>query len=140
MAKRGPKPKPTTLKIVTGNPGKRKMPEAGSEPDPQGPVVMPPELKENERAVKLWEGYAPELIRIRVLKSTDAHMFGMWCLLTAEYYESPRHFTAAKITEVRALGSSFGMDPSTRTRFAQIGDKPAPHADPAEKYFKKSSG
>ena len=39
MGARGPAPEPTALKILAGNPGKRKLPE--NEPQPQGTPICP---------------------------------------------------------------------------------------------------
>ena len=46
MAPPGRKPKPTHLKLVTGNPGKRKM-KTGAEPKPVREMMMPPPQKSN---------------------------------------------------------------------------------------------
>lgn len=124
----GRKPIPTGIKLVTGRPGRGIN---NNEPDPQGKVRKPGFVK--DKAAALWKQYAPELIRMGVLKSTDAHMFGVWCWLMAEFEESPRHFNAAKLTQLRALASSFGMDPSSRSRIAVTGNNIG--NDPAEEYF-----
>ncbi len=123
------KRKPTALKIVTGNPGKRPLPE--NEPDPQGEVKKPPFVK--GKAVRLWKLRAPELERLGVLRSVDVEMFGVWCCLMAEFAESPRSFNAARLTQMRALATSFGIDPSARARMGTVpmGKK----KDGAEEFF-----
>ena len=126
----GRKPTPTALKILKGNPGKRRLPE--NEPDPHGEVKKPPFVK--GKAGKLWKLRAPELERLGLLKSVDVEMFGACCCLMAEFQESPRSFNAARLTQMRALATSFGIDPSAR---AGMGT-PTPMGkknDTAEKYF-----
>ena len=122
------KRKPTALKIVTGNPGKRPLPE--NEPDPQGEVKKPAFVK--GKAGRLWKLRAPELERLGVLRSVDVEMFGAWCCLMAEFEESPRNFNAARFAQLRALASSFGLEPSSRSRISVPKPK---KTDGAEKYF-----
>ena len=125
----GRKPTPTALKLLKGNPGKRPLPE--NEPDPRGEVKKPPFVK-GYRPQKLWKQYAPELERLGVLKSTDVDMFGGWCCLMAEMQEAPQLFTAAKWSQLRALAASFGLEPSSRSRFSV----PQPRKkDDAEEFF-----
>jgi phage terminase small subunit len=126
---RGRKPKPAALRLVGGNAGHRPINEA--EPEPKGAVVKPAFVK--GRAAKLWQELAPELEEARVLKSWDVHMFGVWCVLMAEFEKSPAIFTSAKLSQMRALGESFCLLPPGRARFKPSDDKK--DNDPAEKYF-----
>lgn len=124
-----------------GNPGHRPLPD--QEPEPQGEVIRPKFLR--GRAARLWDEYAPELIRIGTLTSVDAHMFATWCALAAELEKSPANMNASRIGQMRALASSFGMDASSRARIgtAAGGSKGAPAPrdpddkpkKPAESYF-----
>ena len=127
----GRKPTPLGIKIVTGNPGKRPLPEPG--PQPQGTVKKPPFVK--GLAAKLWKQYVAELERLKLLTGIDCDMFGVWCCLMAEFQEAPRNFNASKITQMRALASSFGLDPSTRTRLGTPVPKKAIEENKAQKYF-----
>jgi len=122
--------KPTGLKIVTGNPGKRPLPE--NEPIPQGEVKKPAFV--TGKATQLWKKRAPELERLGILTSIDVEMFGAWCCLMAEFQESPRSFNAARLSQMRALASSFGLDPSARARMGTPSSKPK-KTNGAEKYF-----
>lgn len=74
---RGRKPKPTHLKIIEGNPGKRPLPKGEPRPDPTRAIVAPPVLGEAARA--LWDEMAPELIRLGVLTFVDAPSFAAYC-------------------------------------------------------------
>ena len=52
-------------------------------------------------------------------------MFGAWCVLAAEFEESPSTMNAARISQWRALAATFGLTPSDRARIAPNG-QPAP--------------
>jgi phage terminase small subunit len=108
----GRKPKPTALKVLQGNPGKRPLNKA--EPKPVGPVTRPTFM--GGRAAELWDEYAPKLIELGILTSVDAHMFAVWCSLMADFETDPTEFNANRISQMRALASSFGMDSSSRSR------------------------
>jgi P27 family predicted phage terminase small subunit len=70
----GPPRKPTNLKIVTGNPGKRALPKR--EPKPRGNLYDPPEwLTEAQR--KGWE-YAIETAPFGLLKRIDRSTLVAW--------------------------------------------------------------
>lgn len=131
---RGRKPKPTHIKLVTGNPGKRAI--SGAEEvqasEPGAAPARPKFLK--GRAAKLWDEYAPQLATLGVLTDVDAHMFATWCALAAELEKNPAAMTASRIAQMRALASSFGMDASARTRLG-AGGAEKPKADPTAAYF-----
>lgn len=116
---------------MKGNPGNR--PVNTNEPQPQGAVKKPSFV--TKRAARIWKQYAPELQRQGVLTSNDVDMFGTWCCLMAEFQESPQHFPASRISQMRALASTFGLDPSSRTRLGTPTPKGQKEKDPAEKYF-----
>jgi phage terminase small subunit len=126
----GRRPKPTVLKLVQGNPGKRPLNK--NEPKPTAGCSKPKFLK--GRAARIWNEYAPELERLGLLTSVDAPMFAAWCQLVEEFEKNPQTMTAARISQMRGLAAAFGMEPSARARLSvkQDGDK---EADPAERYF-----
>jgi len=71
---RGRKPKPTALKLVTGNPGKRAVNK--KEPKPRGNLYDPPEwLTETQR--KGWE-YEIESAPFGLLKRVDRSTLVAW--------------------------------------------------------------
>lgn len=127
---RGRKPTPTHLKLVKGNPGKRKI--NAKEPVPPGQVRRPAFLE--GRAAELWDEYAPALVALKVLTPVDAHTFAAWCALTAQFEADPAGMVAAKITQMRGLAASFGLEPSARARLGITGDDDE-HRDPAAAYF-----
>lgn len=117
---RGPKPKPTKLKILNGNPGKRPLPE--NEPEPTGEVVMP--LWLSGGAVELWNHYAPELVELGLLTSLDCEKFAQWCKLASLFREvGPVGMAANLIARMDAISSAFGMDPGSRARLGSTKKK-----------------
>ncbi len=129
----GRKPKPTALKLVEGNPGRRKPNDL--EPKPEGAAVCPDWLSPVAR--EEWEKIAPELDRIGISTSVDSNVLAGYCLAMADLREAEgvlaedgyttqtnkglaRH--PMSIVKVQALGvllkfaSEFGMTPSSRTK------------------------
>src|SRR5262249_46223486 len=101
------------------------------EPKPEGEVIKPAFVK--KAAAKLWAQYAPGLIAQGVLTSWDVDMFGVWCVMMAGFQKIPERFTAAQLTQLRGLASSFGLLPADRARL----HTPKPIIEnPAEKYFR----
>lgn len=129
MAKRGRKRKPTGIKLVTGNPGKRDLPE--NELEPEGAPTPPPSVLKEPSVLEIWDQYAPMLTELGVLTAADSHQFAVWCHLADQFEKYPAGMPAAKINAMRALASSYGMDPSSRT---QLPGKPK-KVDPEEKFF-----
>lgn len=108
----GRRPKPTALKILEGNPGKRPLPK--DEPKPVGVVKKPTFLK--GKAAKIWKEFAPLVQRMGLLTIADVKAFSRWCVLTAEFEANPATFNAAKLARLDALESKFGLSPSDRAR------------------------
>lgn len=72
--KRGPKPKPTHLKVVEGNPGRR--PLNVNEPVAEGDLQLPPEwMTESQKAG--W-AYAVKHAPLGVLKKIDRAILSVW--------------------------------------------------------------
>lgn len=131
---RGRKPKPSHLKLVTGNPGRRPM---NNEP------VIPPALPDapgwiTGTALDEWNRIAPLLAAVGLLTHLDRTAIGCYCLhvghlLSAQEMlardgmtvtsptgierPSPHWYIAAKATAmVLQWGSEFGLSPSSRGR------------------------
>lgn len=124
MAARGQKPKPTKLRLITGNPGKRALPV--NEPLADGRPMPPAPL--DGRAAALWAAYVQPAAWLAEADSPTAFM---WCHLAAEFEADPGKMLAARIGQLRALASSLGFDPSSRARMGT----PAKSNDPADAYF-----
>jgi P27 family predicted phage terminase small subunit len=134
---RGRRPKPTRLKVLTGNPGKR--PLNVSEPRPERVVPeCPPELGEVAR--REWDRLAAELGPLRITTNLDRGALAAYCgayALWAEAMEaiqkygsmikspsgfpqqSPYLAIANRQTEIMMrIASEFGFTPASRSRIS----------------------
>ena len=127
MATRGARPKPTVLRLIQGNAGKRRI--GASDPSPQGAPVKPKALA--GPAAKLWD---ERIAKAFWLTWADTDKAAMWCLLQAEFYASEGAMIAARIGQLRALGSELGFDPSSRARLGASGANPEKQ-DPAAEFL-----
>jgi P27 family predicted phage terminase small subunit len=130
----GPPPKPTALKLLAGNPGKRRI--NAEEPRPaigaRMPSWLPPAGQEK------WKTLAPQLVELGVLTEVDAEAFARLCLLQAMFHGcvedaqaredgAPVFSVAALLDlskELRALESRFGLTPADRSRIKASPKKP----------------
>ena len=72
------RPKPTKLKIIEGNPGKRPLPENEPKPRPKAPSIAEG-LDDNAR--EMWEFLAPKLEKMGLLTEIDGDSFANLCQL-----------------------------------------------------------
>ena len=73
----GGQPKPTKLKILEGNPGRRKLHQ---EPDMSSDMPDPPEtVKDDAYALQEWNRLALGLHVLGLLNNADAATFGAYC-------------------------------------------------------------
>lgn len=82
MAKKGPKPRPTRLRIMDGNPGKR--PLNAREPMPTRGVPECPDWLDGEARAK-WVHLVPELDRLGLLTLADGEQLAAFCQSWAEF-------------------------------------------------------
>lgn len=153
---KGRKPKPTALKLVTGNPGKRASKRR--EPKPKRCIPSPPAHLADDAKVA-WGSLAARLDRLGLLTELDAFALEQLCENYAEILTlradvavhgrfqvvatkaggmMERTRPAASLLadaerRFRGMMSEFGLTPSARTRVSTTDDAPA--ADPAEAYF-----
>jgi len=94
LAMRGRKPIPTALKIIRGNPGKRRLNEA----EPQHPplAVECPEVLTDAMGRREWDRIAPQLIGQGQVTTVDraaligyCQKYGQWQALEAEAAKHP---------------------------------------------------
>lgn len=116
MATRGAKPKPTALRVIEGNAGKRPLPE--DEPDPGGRPSKPNKLRKRES--ELWDEFIETAFWLSAHDGPKAHM---WVCMQAEFERGPSKMIAGRIAQLRALGSELGLDPASRTRLGGNGKK-----------------
>ena len=141
---RGRRPKPTALKIATGNPGKRKLNE--HEPAPAAYRGKCPSFVKGD-ARKRWNQIVPPLIAIGVFTEIDVaamvrlcEAWALWRKALAEVekrgevittykgnlIQSPWLGIANKQNEImRKLETEFGLTPSSRSRLTAGDAKPA---------------
>lgn len=137
MAQRGRKPKPTALKALEGNPGRRPLNENEPKPEkkaPKCPAWLEPEAK------KEWKRMTKTLEAIGVLTQVDATAFAGYCQAYARWKEAEeflsKHGTIFKtpsgyIQQVPQVSiaqtylkimkdfcSEFGLTPAARSRIS----------------------
>ena len=150
MGERGPAPKPTRLKLLEGNPGKRALPK--NEPRPElGAPDMPEWLPED--AKDEWQRVAPELSRLGLLARIDGTSLAAYCEAFSRWKQAVEIMARDGVTfvtsagyvaqhpavgiankamaEMLKFGREFGLTPSSRGRMSLPGEKP--EADPMEK-------
>jgi len=134
---RGRRPKPTRLKLLSGNPGKRPLNKHEPRPDPAVPDC-PTELGPVAR--QEWDRLAGELEKLKILTSLDRAALAAYCgayALWAEATEaiqkygtmvkspsgypiqSPYVSIANRQAEIMMrIASEFGFTPASRSRIA----------------------
>lgn len=85
MGRRGPPAKPTALKLVAGNPGKRPLP--AGEPVPPAGVPDAPEYLD-DRSRRVWDQLVPRLAGIGLARSIDGAALGRYCVLFVMWSEA----------------------------------------------------
>jgi P27 family predicted phage terminase small subunit len=155
MATRGRKPKPTALKVLEGNPGKRPLNK--NEPKPEKKAPRCPSWLEPE-AKKEWRRMSKQLEALGVLTQVDAAAFAGYCQAYARWKEAEeflsKHGTIFKtpsgyIQQVPQVSiaqtylkimkdfcSEFGLTPSSRTRIV-VNNKTAQSDDPMERLLQR---
>ena len=128
MAKTGRKPKPTALKKLEGNPGKRPVP-------PTVPLQCPKHLL--PEAKKEWKRLAPILMSMGLLTAADAVPFEGYCTAYARWLEAQEEITRhgsiykdnegrirpnpyiaianQQMREIKSFAAEFGLTPSNRS-------------------------
>ena len=136
---KGRKPKPSNLRRLQGNAGRRALRE--NEPDPERGIPDPP-MWLSSAALDHWREIAPELDALGVLTTVDGLALAMLCEAWADYRQAREilalegstytRMTAAGSTSVvarpeaaissdawkrmKSMLIEFGLTPSSRTR------------------------
>lgn len=131
----GRKPKPTAVKLLEGNPGKRALNHA--EPKPRVVMPRPPEhLSDDEKAK--WKLTVKELFPLGLITTIDKDALAMYCVIYVRWLKAEKMVrekgeiikTAAgniiqnpylsianrALDQLNKLGAEFGMTPSSRSR------------------------
>jgi P27 family predicted phage terminase small subunit len=129
--------KPTNLKILEGNAGKRKL-DPVSEPQPDDLVDLRPPAFLLPEAKKVWNEYAPKLVKLNLLKEIDSLEFAILCqswalmlkseatikkegivctskLAGAKYQHPAMGNRSQLIKQISTLCHKFGMSASARS-------------------------
>ena len=156
MATRGRKPKPTALKVLEGNPGKRPLNDREPVP-PKATLKCPAWLLPD--AKKEWKRLAPALEAMGVLTMADLTAFAGYCQAYARWREAEDFITqhgsifktpsgyVQQVPQVsiaqqnlkimQSFCSEFGLTPATRARIiASIGSEDGASEDPMERLLK----
>ncbi|MBP2652180.1 MAG: phage terminase, small subunit, family [Firmicutes bacterium] len=140
MAQKGRKPKPTVLKILEGNPGKRELNR--NEPTPEAKAPKCPVWLDGE-AKKEWRRLTKQLEHIGLLTSMDLAAFAGYCQAYARWKEAEefisKHGTIVKTPSgywqqvpqvsisqtylkiMNKLCEQFGLTPAARSRIVTDG-------------------
>src|SRR5262245_33575233 len=136
----GRKPKPTHLKLLQGNPGKRAL--NANEPRPPVEMSEAPEHLTDVAKVE-WKRMGERLLRLGLLTVIDGAAFSAYCTIYARWVEAEQalkktgsvvrspngypilspYYTIANqsLQQMRAYMTEFGMTPSSRSRISLAG-------------------
>lgn len=117
MGARGPAKKPTNLKIIQGNPGKKQLNndvkiDGFSEP-PKPPVHL------DKVAKKEWKRLAPVLFDVGLLSKGDIAAFGAYCAAYSSWYYAEKNLQA-KLSE-NGGGLTFETEKGYQQQIPEIG-------------------
>jgi len=101
---RGRPPKPTSLKVIEGNPGKR--PLSANEPKPRPLAPRRPSWL-NREGKKMWKQLAPELERLGLLTVVDGQAFAAACQSYGVWVECERFFKKKNPDTGRPYGRTY---------------------------------
>lgn len=149
----GRKPKPTALKKLAGNPGKRPLNEAEPIP-PSGVAACPTDLSPDAQTE--WNRIAPDLIEMGVLSRIDTAALAAYCESWARWRDAERNLrkfgsvikapsgypiqspymtiASKALEQMRKFLVEFGMTPSSRSRISS-GPAPMPKPNDAKDPF-----
>ena len=139
---RGRKPLPTTLKVLSGNPGKRPLNER--EPTPMSGGIDQPEWLDDEAKAE-WDRIVPQLQAMGLLAGIDRSALASYCTVWSRWVSAEAHVrkygSIVKSPEkgfpmkspylsiadqalemMRKLMVEFGLTPSSRSRIRVPGD------------------
>lgn len=147
--------KPTALKLITGNPGKRALNKQEPDPDYLDDLDAPAHLP--DKAKKFWNLIAPKLRKARLLTELDIGALEKLCIAEMHYWEVTEQIgqklvvtgknadytnpllnqQSMYLKQIMILYREFGKTPAARTRIAlnPQGDLFDEKPSPAQKYF-----
>jgi phage terminase small subunit len=119
MGKPGPKPTPTTLRVLNGD--KHKDRYNLNEPDfaDLESSFVPTSLNQWPAAVEMWTFLSPRLLAHGLLRDVDSYALEALCVTYGEWRAQP---SIRLTTKLQSLLCEFGLTPSSRTRL--VGNLP----------------
>lgn len=139
---RGRPPKPAALKVIQGNPGKRKLDKNAPAPDVLAQVPDPPAWL-GPIAASIWRQVAPWLVQARILTDTDLHNLELFAMAYQRWREAEDDVTRNGIVvmgakqeiknpactvanesarRISTFGAALGLDPAARARLKPGGE------------------
>lgn len=134
---RGPAPQPTALKLLRGNPGRRRLNDAEATPEVPLAVPAPPVALKGEASAE-WRRRAPQLLRLGLMTEVDLPAFESYCRAWGRYVDAETKVEATGVilqapsgypiqnpmlavankalAQCKDFWARFGMTPSDRTR------------------------
>lgn len=112
----GRKPKPTALKVVAGNPGKR--PVNDQEPNYASGNLNPPDWL-SEDAKGIWNRLSANLDANGLLTEVNRDLLSVYCDLVADYRAKRadgKMPPMAQVSRMTSLAGEFGFTPSAASR------------------------
>lgn len=155
MGKRGPKPLPTKIHILNGNPGKRPL----NENEPQfDPADLRPPTGMTRLARKKWKQMAPMLLERGLLTQADRDMLHNYCLAYERWTEAESVLSSEGTTfenvddngnvkimqrpevnisktyqqQMYRIAAEFGLSPSSRSKVKAEPVKTKRYTDPMD--------
>ncbi len=150
----GRRPKPTHLKLLTGNPGKRPLNKREPKPGtaiPRCPAGLSPSAR------KEWRRISIQLFALGLLTEIDRAALAVYCQAWAQWLEATVQLQTAGLVvkapsgypilnphlsvanqafqQMKAILGEFGMTPSSRTRIAVTQEN---SSDQWDDYFTQS--
>lgn len=136
MGKRGPKPKPTAVRIFEGDPG-RLLPKREGELVPlTGEICPMPPAWIGTVGAMVWNEIAPVLWRVGCLSTNDERLLSQYCEAWEDFFRARELVELEGITQtndkgmqtshpavrqkrdamllIRQIGAEFGMSPASR--------------------------
>ena len=133
----GRRPKPTHLKLLQGNPGKRPI----NQNEPQPPAEIPGAPEHLSEAAKAeWKRMSDQLLKLGLLTAIDWAAFAAYCTVYGRWVEAEEalkktgpvvrspsgypmispYYTVAhqSLNQMRAFLVEFGMTPASRSRIS----------------------
>lgn len=136
MGKRGPKPKPTALRVFEGDPGRLLGKREGEVQPSQGKSVPVAPDWLGEHGVEVWGFLAPVLFPIGCLTKSDASLLAMYCEAWDDFFAARKIIEEEGMTifngkggksvhpavkvknqaiaRIKQIGGEFGLSPSSR--------------------------